>query len=204
MTTADEGEGRYAGGIARGPGAANRGSRSRTTEGEPMQLTKSTLNNLEDLFWDQMKDIYDAEQRITEALPKMADAATDPTLKSAFREHLEQTRHHVERLEQIFQGGGRSADRETCEGIKGLIKEGEHIIHVKGDDDTRDAGLIAAAQRVEHYEMAVYGSIRTFARRLGRNEFVDLLQRTLDEEGETDKKLTMIAERMVNPQSAQH
>jgi ferritin-like metal-binding protein YciE len=169
-----------------------------------MQLGRHQLNNLEDLFWDQMKDIYDAEQRIAEALPKMAEAATDPTLETAFREHLEQTRHHVERLEQIFRGAGRSPDRETCEGIKGLLEEGEQILHAKGDDDTRDAGLIAAAQRVEHYEIAVYGSIRTFARRLGRTDFVDLLQRTLDEEGETDKRLTDIAERMVNPHAARH
>jgi ferritin-like metal-binding protein YciE len=169
-----------------------------------MQLMKTELNNLEDLFWDQVKDIYDAEHRLVEALPKMADAATDPMLKSAFREHLEQTRHQVERLEQIFRAGGKDADREACDGIKGLLKEGEHMIHAKGDDDTRDAGLIAAAQRVEHYEIAVYGSIRTFAQRLGRQDFVDLLQRTLDEEGEADKKLTRIAESKVNPHSAQH
>jgi ferritin-like metal-binding protein YciE len=167
-----------------------------------MQLLRHELNSLEDLFWDQMKDIYDAEQRITEALPKMADAAHDPNLKSAFREHLEQTRHHVERLEQIFRTAGKGADRETCEGIKGLLKEGEEILHAKGDDVTRDAGLISAAQRVEHYEMAVYGSIRTFAHQLGRQDFAELLQRTLDEEGEADKKLTRIAEQQVNPQAA--
>jgi ferritin-like metal-binding protein YciE len=169
-----------------------------------MHLTKPELNNLEDLFWDQVKDIYDAEHRIVEALPMMEKAATDPQLKTAFREHLVETRHQVERLEQIFRAGGKDADRETCDGIKGLLKEGEEMLKVKGDDDTRDAGLIAAAQRVEHYEMAVYGSIRTFARRLGRQDFVDLLQRTLDEEGEADKKLTRIAEAKVNPQAAQH
>jgi ferritin-like metal-binding protein YciE len=169
-----------------------------------MQLIRHQLNSLEDLFWDQMKDIYDAEQRITEALPKMADAATAPELKMAFREHLEQTRHHVERLEQIFRSAGRDADRETCQGIKGLLEEGEEILHAKGDDDTRDAGLISAAQRVEHYEMAVYGAIRTFANRLGRRDFADLLQRTLDEEGEADEKLTRIAERQVNVQAAHH
>ena len=169
-----------------------------------MALLRHELNSLEDLFWDQMKDIYDAEQRITEALPKMADAARDPSLKTAFREHLEQTRHHVERLEQIFRSGGKDADRETCEGIKGLLKEGEEILHAKGDDVTRDAGLISAAQRVEHYEMAVYGSIRTFADQLGRQDFVELLQRTLDEEGEADKKLTRIAQSQVNPVAARH
>ena len=169
-----------------------------------MQLMKTELNNLEELFWDQVKDIYDAEHRIIEALPKMADAASDPQLKTAFQEHLEQTRHQVERLEQIFRSAGKDADRETCDGIKGLLKEGEEIIHAKGDPDTRDAGLIAAAQRVEHYEMAVYGSIRTFARRLGRQDFADLLQRTLDEEGATDEKLTALAESKVNPHAAQH
>ncbi|HEV8632032.1 MAG TPA: ferritin-like domain-containing protein [Thermoanaerobaculia bacterium] len=169
-----------------------------------MQLLKPEFNNLEDLFWNQVKDIYDAEKRITDALPKMADAANDPQLKTAFREHLEQTRHHVERLEQIFRSAGKDPDRETCEGIKGLLKEGDDMIGAKGDDDTCDAGLIAAAQRVEHYEMAVYGTIRTYAERLGRNDFVDLLQRTLNEEGEADKKLTRIAETKINVQAARH
>jgi ferritin-like metal-binding protein YciE len=169
-----------------------------------MQLLKPEFNSLEDLFWDQVKDIYDAEKRITDALPKMADAANDPQLKSAFREHLEQTRHHVERLEQIFRSAGKDPDRETCEGIKGLLKEGDDMIGAKGDDDTCDAGLIAAAQRVEHYEMAVYGTIRTYAERLGRVDFVDLLQRTLNEEGETDKRLTQIAETKINPKAARH
>ena len=169
-----------------------------------MQLLKPEFNNLEDLFWDQVKDIYDAEKRITDALPKMADAANDPQLKTAFREHLEQTRDHVERLEQIFRSAGKDPDRETCEGIKGLLKEGDDMIGAKGDDDTCDAGLIAAAQRVEHYEMAVYGTIRTYAERLGRNDFVDLLQRTLNEEGEADKKLTRIAETKINAQAARH
>ena len=169
-----------------------------------MVLLRHELNSLEDLFWDQMKDIYDAEKRITDALPKMADAARDPSLKTAFREHLEQTRHHVERLEQIFRSGGKDADRETCEGIKGLLKEGEEILHAKGDDVTRDAGIISAAQRVEHYEMAVYGTIRNYAQSLGRNEFADLLQRTLDEEGEADKKLTKIADGKVNAKAAMH
>jgi len=169
-----------------------------------MQLMKTHLDTLEDLFWDQVKDIYDAEHRILEALPKMEEAASDPTLKSTFREHLGQTRQQVERLEQIFRSGGRDADRETCDGIKGLIKEGEEIITAKGNPDTRDAGLIAAAQRVEHYEMAVYGAIRNFARQLGRDDFADLLQRSLEEEGATDERLTSIAESKVNPQAAAH
>ena len=169
-----------------------------------MQLMKREFNNLEELFWDQVKDIYDAEQRLTDALPKMADAAYDPLLKSAFRDHLEQTRRHVVRLEQIFRGAGKEPERESCDGIKGLLKEGEEMIGAKGDENTCDAGLIAAAQRVEHYEIAVYGTIRTYAESLGRTDFADLLQRTLDEEGEADKKLTQIAERKVNPGAVRH
>ena len=169
-----------------------------------MQLLKPEFNNLEELFWDQVKDIYDAEQRLTDALPKMADAAKDPQLKSAFREHLEQTRHHVERLEQIFRGAGKEPERETCDGIKGLLKEGDEMIGAKGDEVAVDAGLIAAAQRVEHYEMAVYGTIRTYAESLGRSDFADLLQRTLDEEGAADKKLTQIAERKIGVRVARH
>ena len=163
-----------------------------------MQMLKPEFNNLEDLFWDQVKDIYDAEQRLTDALPKMADAANDPVLKSAFREHLEQTRQHVQRLEQIFRGAGKEPERETCDGIKGLLREGEHMIGAKGDQDTCDAGLIAAAQRVEHYEMAAYGTVRTYARQLGQQQAASLLQQTLDEEGTTDKKLTRLAETLIN------
>jgi ferritin-like metal-binding protein YciE len=166
-----------------------------------MQLIKHELNGLEDLFWDQIKDIYDAEQRLTDALPRMAEAATDPALKNAFNDHLIETRHHVERLEQIFRAAGKDPERETCDGIKGLLKEGEGMIHAKGDELARDAGLIAAAQRVEHYEIAVYGCVRSYAQSLGRSEFVDLLQRTLDEEGAADKKLSAIAERKINPQA---
>jgi ferritin-like metal-binding protein YciE len=169
-----------------------------------MQLIKAEFNNLEELFWDQIKDIYDCEKRLTDALPKMADAANDPTLKSAFREHLEQTRHHVDRLEQIFRGAGKEPERETCDGIKGLLKEGEEMIGARGDQMTVDAGLIAAAQRVEHYEIAVYGTVRTYAESLGRSDFADLLQRTLDEEGATNRKLTEIAERKLNPAAARH
>jgi ferritin-like metal-binding protein YciE len=169
-----------------------------------MQLLKPEFNNLEDLFWDQVKDIYDCEKRLTDALPKMADAAHDPSLQSAFLDHLEQTRQHVQRLEEIFRSAGKEPDRETCEGIKGLLKEGEQMIGARGDGVTCDAGLIAAAQRVEHYEIAVYGTIRTYAESLGRDDFADLLQRTLDEEGAADRKLTQIARQVVNPQAARH
>jgi ferritin-like metal-binding protein YciE len=169
-----------------------------------MALMKPQFDNLEDLFWDQVKDIYDAEQRLTDALPKMADAANDPELERAFRTHLTETEQHVTRLETIFRRAGKEPDRETCEGIKGLLKEGEDMIGAKGDEATCDAGLIAAAQRVEHYEMAVYGVLRSYAESLGRNEFVQLLQQTLDEEGAADKKLTQIAETKVNRTAARH
>jgi ferritin-like metal-binding protein YciE len=169
-----------------------------------MQLLKPEFNNLEDLFWDQVKDIYDAEQRLTDALPKLADAAFDPALKNAFSEHLQQTRQHVQRLEQIFRSAGKEPERESCDGIKGLLKEGDEMIGARGDQNARDAGLIAAAQRVEHYEMAVYGTIRNYAASLGRDDFADLLQRTLDEEGEADRKLTRIAESKINSQVARH
>lgn len=169
-----------------------------------MALLKPEFNNLEDLFWDQLKDIYDAEQRLTDALPRMAEAAKDPQLGKAFRDHLAETVLQIERLETIFRSGGKEPDRETCEGIKGLLKEGEHMIGAKGDANTCDAALIAAAQRVEHYEMAVYGTIRSYAESLGRTDFVELLQTTLNEEGNADRKLTQIAESKVNRQAARH
>jgi ferritin-like metal-binding protein YciE len=128
----------------------------------------------------------------------MADAAKAPDLKSAFSHHLEQTKQHASRLERVFARIGEKASGETCEAMKGLIKEGELIIKAEGNADVRDAGLIGAAQRVEHYEMAGYGTARTLARRVGENEIASVLQQTLSEEGEADKKLTSIAESQVN------
>ena len=163
-----------------------------------MKLTSLKFNNLEDLLIAQLEDVYDAEKRLVSALPKMAEAAHDQELKSAFNQHLRETENHVNRLEQVFQELGREANRETCAAMKGLISEGEEMIDAKGDPDVKDAALIAAAQRVEHYEMAAYGCIRTFARRLGHERIASLLQQTLEEEGNADKKLTNIAERDVN------
>src|SRR5690606_3509857 len=168
-----------------------------------MGLFKSKeLNSLEDLLVEQLEDLYDAEHRLVEALPKMAEAASSPQLQSAFKSHLAETKGHVNRLETVFKNLGRDAQHETCEAMKGLIKEGDHVIAAKGDSAVKDAALIAAAQRVEHYEMAGYGSARTFAQQLGRNDIADLLQQTLDEEGNADKKLTMVAESFANPQAA--
>ncbi len=164
-------------------------------------LASTEFNTLNDLFLEQLEDLYDAEKRLTDALPKMAQAATSPELKQAFEDHEAQTRQHVQRLEQIFHRLGKSPQRETCEAMKGLIKEGEEMMGAKGDNAVRDAALIAAAQRVEHYEIAGYGTVRNFAQRLGLTDVAQTLQQTLDEEGATDKRLTAIAETSVNPQA---
>src|SRR6185437_11125844 len=131
-------------------------------------FTSSTaLNTFDDLFVEQLQDLYDAEQRLTKALPKMAAAAHSPALKSAFEEHLRQTQNHVTRLEQVFKSIGKSAQSKTCQAMKGLVEEGSEVIGANGDPNVKDAALIAAAQRVEHYEIAGYGTVRTFAQHLG-------------------------------------
>ena len=156
------------------------------------------LDSLDDLLLLELKDLYDAEKRLCEAIPDMVEAATSPALKQAFQSHLEQTKRQVSRLEQAFVDLGRSAGRETCEAMKGLIKAAAEIAEAVGDPDVRDAALIAAGQRVEHYEIAGYGSARTFAQRLGHPNVVRLLQTTLDEEKETDQHLTQLAEDRIN------
>ncbi len=156
------------------------------------------FNNLQDLFEQQLCDLYDAEKRLVEALPKMSKAAHSAELKRAFDSHLTETKTHVDRLEGVFKRIGKKPSRETCEAMKGLIKEGEEMAHAKGDEAVCDAALIAAAQRVEHYEIAGYGTLRSFAQRLGLAEVAQTLQTTLDEEGNADKKLTQIAESTVN------
>jgi ferritin-like metal-binding protein YciE len=161
-------------------------------------FTSLEFNSLEDLFIEQIEDLYDAENRLTKALPKMAEAAHSPDLRSAFQTHLRETEGHVVRLERVFQKLGRTPERETCEAMKGLIAEGEEMISAKGDPSVKDAALIAAAQRVEHYEIAAYGTARTFARQLGRESIANELQETLDEEGNADKILTEIAESVIN------
>jgi len=160
------------------------------------------LETLRDLMCHELKDIYDAEHQITEALPVMAREASAPDLKNAFTEHLEQTRTHISRLEQVFQQLGVPAERQTCAGMKGLLTEGKQLMKENADPDVMDAGLIAAAQRVEHYEMAAYGTVRTYASELGDQSICSLLQQTLDEEGETDKKLTRLAVGHINLEAA--
>ena len=165
-------------------------------------FTSETFNSLDDLFVFELKDLYDAEKRITEALPKMAKKAHNPRLKEGFQHHLDQTEKHVERLESIFQHRGIEAERETCDAMVGLLKEGSTILDAEGESDVLDAALIAAAQRVEHYEIAGYGTARAFAQQLGDHYSAELLEQTLDEEKQTDQHLTEIAEGAVNPASA--
>jgi ferritin-like metal-binding protein YciE len=152
------------------------------------------MNRLDDLYLDQLKDLYSAEKQLVQALPKMAKAANSEELRMGFQEHLEQTKNHVNRLEQIFASLGSSPGRKKCEAMEGLVKEGQEAIELQGDAFIRDAALIAAAQRVEHYEIAAYGTVRTIANHLGHQDQSSLLQQTLDEEGATDKKLTAMAE----------
>jgi ferritin-like metal-binding protein YciE len=156
------------------------------------------LATLKDLYVEQLQDLYSAENQLVEALPKMAKAAAHPQLQRAFQEHLTQTQTHVQRLDQIFKQLGAKPKGQTCKGMEGLIKEGEEMIKMKGDPSAIDAGLIAAAQRVEHYEIAGYGCVRTYAQQLGDQQSSRLLQQTLDEEGTTDKKLTQLAEQVIN------
>jgi ferritin-like metal-binding protein YciE len=156
------------------------------------------LDSLHDLYVNELKDLYNAENQLVKALPKMAKAASNPDLKAAIEEHLEVTRKQVERLERVFEGLGVSPKGKKCKAMEGLIEEGKEVMEEDGEEAVIDAALIAAAQRVEHYEMAGYGCVRTFARLLGYEEAARLLQETLDEEGEADKKLTELAETGIN------
>jgi ferritin-like metal-binding protein YciE len=160
------------------------------------------LHNLQDLLVDQLKDLYSAEKQITKALPKMAKAAAHPELKAAFEQHLEQTKRHVERLEEVFDLFDAAPRSKTCKAIQGLIEEGQELMSERADEAVMDAGLIAAAQKVEHYEIASYGCARTWARQVGNEQAARLLQQTLEEEGQTDEKLTRLAESMVNREAA--
>ena len=153
---------------------------------------------LQDLFIDQLKDLYNAENQLTKALPKMAKASSDPNLAQAFTDHLEETKGHVQRLEQIFEELGESPKGKTCKAMEGLIAEGKEQMEEDAEPEVMDAGLIAAAQRVEHYEMAGYGCVRAYAKALGHGAALKLLQETLEEEGAADKKLTRLADGIIN------
>jgi ferritin-like metal-binding protein YciE len=160
-------------------------------------------NPLEELLVDELKDLYSAENQIIKALPKMAKAASSPDLKRAFERHLEETRKQVERLEVIGEALEMRLTGKKCVGMEGLIEEGKELMTEDLEDDALDAGLIGAAQKVEHYEIAAYGTARTHASMLGFGKAAKLLQQTLDEEGNTDKKLTQLAESIINVEAVQ-
>src|SRR3954470_17803952 len=147
----------------------------------------------QEMFVDELKDLYHAEQQLVKALPKMAEAATDRELKAGFTKHLKQTQGHARRLERVFKLLGEKPATKVCEAMKGLIKEGQEIMKEDLPDTVMDAALIGAAQKVEHYEIASYGTLRTYAELMEREDVAELLQATLDEEGQTDKQLTQIA-----------
>ena len=155
------------------------------------------VESLDQLLQEELRDIYDAEKQLVKAIPKMAKAASSPELQEALNEHLEVTKGQVERLEQVFEKLGTKARGKTCAGMKGLIAEGEEVIGQDASDELADLAIIGAAQRVEHYEIAAYGTARTFAERLGNEEVAELLQETLTEEEEADERLTEISESLL-------
>jgi ferritin-like metal-binding protein YciE len=159
------------------------------------------VDTLQKLFVEELRDLYNAETQLLKALPKMAKGASSQELKDAFEKHLEQTKTHVERLEEVFEQLGEKPKGKTCRAMKGLIEEGSEILEKDGDESVLDAGIIVAAQKVEHYEIAGYGSVRTFAHLLGQNDAAELLQTTLDEESETNEILNKLAETVVNPEA---
>jgi ferritin-like metal-binding protein YciE len=160
------------------------------------------LESLQELYIDELKDLYNAETQLVEVLPEFAKAATAPELKAAFEDHLVKTRGHLVRLDRVFEDLDTSAKGKKCKAMQGLIQEGKEYINDDGDDVVKDAALITAAQRVEHYEIAGYGCARSFARVLGFVDAAELLQETLDEEAETDKILTALADGGVNAKAA--
>lgn len=154
------------------------------------------IENLRDMLVDELKDLYNAENQLVKVLPKMAKAASAKDLRAAFEAHLDETKGHVERLEEVCTKLDVSPKGKKCKAMEGLIAEGSDWMQEDAEPDVMDAGLIAAAQRVEHYEIAGYGCVRTYAQLLGESQVAKLLQKTLDEEGATDKKLTQIAEKI--------
>jgi len=163
----------------------------------------ASLDSLHALLEEELKDIYDAEKQLTKALPKLAKKASSPDLKAGFEAHLRQTEEQIDRLEQVFEYLEMPAKGKKCKGMKNLIAEGEEMMAEAEDDATRDALMIAAAQKVEHYEIASYGTVRTWAQLLGKSEVASLLEESLEEEKATDEKLTTIAEAYVNQEAAE-
>ncbi|HWC73957.1 MAG TPA: ferritin-like domain-containing protein [Gemmatimonadales bacterium] len=160
------------------------------------------MEALQKLLVDELGDLYDAEQQIVKALPKLIQESSSPELQKALKEHLTVTEEHVQRLEEAFSELGESQSRRKCKGMAGLLAEGEDLLKEDFEESTKDAGIIGAAQRVEHYEIAAYGTARTLAQTLGNSRVAELLQETLDEEKEADELLTQIAESTVNTEAA--
>jgi len=163
----------------------------------------ASLDLLDELLHEELKDIYDAEKQLTKALPKMAKKASNPQLRKAFETHLRETEGHVERLQKIFDKLGKRPTGKKCAAMTGLVEEGKEMMGEDMEEDTMDAALISIAQKVEHYEIASYGTVRTWANLLGDEQTARLLQQTLDEEGKTDKLLTELAESSINVEAAQ-
>lgn len=161
-------------------------------------MAEKKVKNLDELFVDTIKDLYDAEHQIIKALPKMIEQAHSPDLKQSFQQHLDVTHRQVERLDQIFKDLNTTTKTKHCKGMEGIIKEGDEVMVEVADPAVKDAALIAAAQKVEHYEIAGYGTARTYAQMLGHDNFAQLLDQTVKEEGQTDKKLTSLAEQHIN------
>jgi ferritin-like metal-binding protein YciE len=159
------------------------------------------LESLNDLYLAELKDLYSAEDQIVSALPKIIGKVQSPGLRQALEKHLEETRGHVSRLEQVFEMSGQPAKKQKCKGMEGLLDEGDELIGKDATPAVRDAAIIAACQRVEHYEMAAYGTVRTYADQLGLNRASTMLQETLDEESAADEKLTLLAKQGINMQA---
>jgi ferritin-like metal-binding protein YciE len=170
-----------------------------------LELTKEDMmqaNSLRELYVAELRDLYSAETQLVKALPKMAKASSNAELRQGFEEHLRQTSEHVSRLEQIFDMIGEKATGKKCVGMEGLVKEGAETMKEDYDDTVMDAAIIGAAQRVEHYEIAAYGTVRAFAEQLGEDDHVSLIEQTLNEEKQTDEKLTQLAEQINSEASA--
>jgi ferritin-like metal-binding protein YciE len=161
------------------------------------------VQSLEDMFLEELKDVYNAENQILKALPRMAKKASAPELRRAFEQHLKQTEAQVQRLERVFATLDEKVKGKSCKGMQGIIEEGKEVMSEDIEDDVLDAALIAAAQKVEHYEMATYGTLRAWAETLGNQQAAKLLQQTLEEEEATDKKLTQLAEQLVNAEAVE-
>ena len=160
------------------------------------------MNSLHDLFVHELKDTLDAEHQIMEAMPKMIEVTSSDIVRSKFQQHMKTTQMQIDRLHKVFSMLKMEPEREHCDGMAGIIKDGQKVIKMEGDAATKDAALIAAAQKVEHYEISAYGTLRTFARTMGHNDIAELLQTTLEEEMKTDQTLTQVAERSINKKAA--